>query len=290
MADLKISELPVLSGPDLEADDDIAIADYSASETKRLTAKNLVQSGVDLIDAGSINGVKLEDATVGGSDKLIDGSVTEPKLGDSSVSDRTIVSDAVKTVHITDGNVTNEKLATGIDGQKINDGSLQGSAIVDGSITQDKYGPQSIDEAALAEDAVTGEKLAPLTNRGLDQTGDLIGITNDTGAPSTTISGITFDQQGLINSATELVATDLPEATVDDIGAIKPGTGLSVTGDGTLNHSNVIAANDIGGLTFDEEGHCTGFPAGTPPVFERDAIPLAGDESTEVGGVFVPRN
>ena len=55
------------------------------------------------------------------------------KLGDSSVSDRTIVSDAVKTVHITDGNVTNEKLATGIDGQKINDGSLQGSAIVDDS-------------------------------------------------------------------------------------------------------------------------------------------------------------
>ena len=164
----------------------------------------------------------------------------------------------------------------------------RGSAIVDDSITSDKYGPLSVDEAALAEDAVTGEKLAPLTNRGLDQTNDLIGITNDTGAPSTTISGITFDQQGLINSATELVATDLPEATVDDIGAIKPGTGLSVTGDGTLNHSNVIAANDIGGLTFDEEGHCTGFPAGTPPVFERDAIPVAGDDSTEVGGVYVP--
>ena len=49
-------------------------------------------------------------------------------------------------------------------------------------ITSDKYGPLSVDEAALAEDAVTGEKLAPLTNRGLDQTNDLIGITNDTGA------------------------------------------------------------------------------------------------------------
>ena len=74
MADLRISELPVLSGPDLEADDDIAIADYSASETKRLTAKNLVQSGVDLIDDGSISGVKLEDGTVSGSEKLINGS------------------------------------------------------------------------------------------------------------------------------------------------------------------------------------------------------------------------
>jgi hypothetical protein len=51
VADLRISELPVLSQADTEATDDIAVADNSASETRRLTVKGLVQQGVsNLID------------------------------------------------------------------------------------------------------------------------------------------------------------------------------------------------------------------------------------------------
>ena len=57
-------------------------------------------------------------------------------------------------------------------------------------------------------------------------------------------------------------------------------------GDGTLDHSNSIAAGDIGGLQYDAEGHITAIPANA--VFERDAIPIAGNQGTEVGGVFVP--
>ena len=37
MADLKISQLPALAGGDLLAADQLAVADTSASETKRIT-------------------------------------------------------------------------------------------------------------------------------------------------------------------------------------------------------------------------------------------------------------
>jgi len=50
MADLRISQLPALAGAVLQSDDALAIVDLSASETKKLTAKDLIQSGVALID------------------------------------------------------------------------------------------------------------------------------------------------------------------------------------------------------------------------------------------------
>ena len=44
MADLRISQLPALAGAILQADDALAIVDESASETKQITSKDLVQS------------------------------------------------------------------------------------------------------------------------------------------------------------------------------------------------------------------------------------------------------
>ena len=284
MADLKISELDALGGADLEANDDLAIVDYSASETKRLTAKNLVQSGLGLVDDATIIGSKLQDEAVG-TTQIRDGACTEPKLANDSVSTRTIIDSAVQTAAIGDSQVTDSKLATGISGSKLTAGSVSGSALADDTLSTDKYGPGSVDTAALADDAVTGAKLGAVTNRGLDQTGDLIGITNDTGAASTTISGVTYNQQGLITSTTALVGTDLPAATDSARGAVQPGTGLEMDG-ATLNHSNDITAGDIGGLQYDSEGHITTLPANS--VFEMDAIPIAGTSANARGAVYVP--
>ena len=284
MADLKISELPILSGTDLQADDDLPIADYSASETKRLTAKNLVQSGLKLIDDQQISGSKLENETIS-ADQLADGAVTNAKLAADAVTTAKIADGAVDTAAIGDSQVTDSKLATGIDGAKLTAGSVPGTALADDTISTDKYAPSSVDTAALANEAVTGTKLGAVTNRGLDQTGDLIGITNDTGADTTTISGITYDRQGLITSTAALVGTDLPAATDSTRGAVQPGTGLEMDGT-TLNHSNDITAGDIGGLQYDSEGHINALPSGG--VFEQDAIPIAGTDSTQRGAVYVP--
>jgi len=89
MADLRITQLPSLAGALLQSDDALAIVDLSASETKKITAKDLVQAGVSLIDAGSIPGDKvtvvLAPESVG-TNELADRSVTSAKLAQNSTA------------------------------------------------------------------------------------------------------------------------------------------------------------------------------------------------------------
>ena len=88
MADLQISQLPSLAEANIAATDEIAIVDTSASETKKVTAKALVEKGVALIDAGSIPGTAL--ASLGANTvvtaSITDGNVTNAKLASSSIS------------------------------------------------------------------------------------------------------------------------------------------------------------------------------------------------------------
>ena len=367
MADLRISELPVLNEADLQADDDLAVVDYSASETRRLTAKALVEKGVTLIDDDSIPGgkiigdsitaaeiapdavgsseladdavdtaaiqdsavtanklatdsvtqVKIADDAVGAdelaanavvtasivndavtADKIADDTITatqiapdaigSSELADDAVDTAAIQTDAVTTTKIANDAVTQDKIATdavGVD--QIAADAVRTAEIQDDAVVESKILDSAVTTDKIANDAVTGGKLGAVTNRGLDQTGDLIGITNSVTAGS--LAGLTFDEQGLITAAaSEIPATDLPAATSSDIGAVKPGDGLAVEADGTLNIDNSITAGDIGGLSFTAQGLCDGFPAGTPPVFQRDCLPIAGDASDETGVVFVP--
>ena len=100
MADLRISELPKLLGTDLEANDDLAVADYSASETRRLTTKDLVQNGVQLIDNGVIPGAK-----------IVTDSITALQIAPDAVTDSELADDAVDTAAIKDLAVVNGKVA-----------------------------------------------------------------------------------------------------------------------------------------------------------------------------------
>ena len=87
MADLKISELPSLAGGDLVQADVLPLTDTSASTSKKITAKDLVQYGVTLIDPRSIPGDKFEIVLADGSVEtaaLADNSVTAAKLADNS--------------------------------------------------------------------------------------------------------------------------------------------------------------------------------------------------------------
>ena len=55
MADQRITQLNELSKAGVAANDVLAIADISGSETKKVTAKNLVDAGLDLVDTNSID-------------------------------------------------------------------------------------------------------------------------------------------------------------------------------------------------------------------------------------------
>ena len=63
MADLKISQLNSLAGGSLANNDVLAVVDTSASETKKITSKDLVQYGYGLIDASTLDGDIIEAGT-----------------------------------------------------------------------------------------------------------------------------------------------------------------------------------------------------------------------------------
>jgi len=95
MADLKISELTALAGANLATGDELAIVDTSASETKKITLQNLIESGVDLIDNSSIPGAKILFGTgeINGT-ALVDSSVATGKIADDAITAAKIANEA----------------------------------------------------------------------------------------------------------------------------------------------------------------------------------------------------
>lgn len=279
MADLRISELPVLLAADAEANDDLAVADYSASETRRLTLKGAVQQGVStLIDDNIIPGAK-----------LVTGSITATQIAANAVTASELANDAVDTAAIADEAVTSAKLASGIDGAKLSAGTvanaalasgIDGAKLTDATVTSAKLAT-GIDGAKLSNGSVSAAKLGTVTDRGLNQTGGNIGHANSVTAG--TRSGITFDAQGHITSTAALVASDLPNATETTVGGVSVPTtsGLTVSALGALDHDNNVTAGAISGITYDEHGHIVSAIALT-----AGDLPLA-TEST-VGAVSVP--
>ena len=88
MPDLEISNLPALAEAGVAANDPLAIADVSASETKKVTVKDLIEAGVALIDNTSIPAAKI--GTLGtnqvATGAIQDDAVTNAKLEHSTIS------------------------------------------------------------------------------------------------------------------------------------------------------------------------------------------------------------
>jgi hypothetical protein len=90
LADQRITQLTALPKAGVAATDVLPIADISASETKKVTAKDLVAAGVDLIDNGEIDLAKLDQASTTklGTTAFADDAVTYGKLQNVSATDR----------------------------------------------------------------------------------------------------------------------------------------------------------------------------------------------------------
>lgn len=90
MADQRITQLVELSKAGVAQNDVLAIADVSGSETKKVTAKNLVDAGLDLVDASSIDLSKLDQSstTKVGTTALADDGVTYAKIQNVTATDR----------------------------------------------------------------------------------------------------------------------------------------------------------------------------------------------------------
>ena len=90
MADQRITQLTALPKAGVAATDVLPIADISASQTKKVTAKDLVDAGLDLIDVSSIDIDKLDQASTTklGTTALADDAVTYAKLQNVSNTDK----------------------------------------------------------------------------------------------------------------------------------------------------------------------------------------------------------
>lgn len=86
MADQRITQLTALSASGVADIDLLPIVDISASETKKVTAKDLITAGVALINSSTIDIAKINQASVTklGTTSLADDAITAAKLADDS--------------------------------------------------------------------------------------------------------------------------------------------------------------------------------------------------------------
>ena len=104
----------------------------------------------------------------------------------------------------------------------------------------------------------TSTKGAVIVNgEGLRMDGDTLEVNNDVTANSSTYQAVKFDAKGLITAGRDITAADLPAATSGAVGAIKPGTGLTMGSAGALNHTNALTGATASKVTFDAQGHVT---------------------------------
>jgi len=107
--------------------------------------------------------------------------------------------------------------------------------------------------------ATTGAKGAVQVNgNGLSMTGDTIQIANTVTANAATYHLVQYTSKGLISAGRTIQSGDLPLAGAASVGAIYPGTGLSVAVDGQLNHSSSVAPGTFPKITYNAQGHVTG--------------------------------
>jgi hypothetical protein len=96
-----------------------------------------------------------------------------------------------------------------------------------------------------------------VNGNGLTMAGDTVAIDNTVTPNTTEYHVVRYDAKGLVTAGRELISGDLPLASVGLVGAVYPGTGLTVSIDGELDHANTVAAGTATKVTFDTEGHIT---------------------------------
>jgi hypothetical protein len=231
-----------------------------------------------------------EQIEIGGISRIAPATITQDMLQNGSVS----------TDKIQDGAVTDDKIADGIDGTKIANGTIQTAAFDDNVVTGDVLANGAVDTVHLADESVTNDKIdsvdgsklvdASVTADKFNPTAFSEGLEIEEGvvvhvneiAPGTR-NGITFDAQGHITDTAPLQPGDLPLATSSSVGAISvpAGSGLTVDASGAIDHETLLAAGEESGISFDEHGHITG----TRPLEGTDLPPAT---TTTLGAVIVP--
>jgi len=282
VADQRITELTELSKAGMAANDPLAIVDVSGSETKKITAKNLVAAGVDLIDNGEIDLAKLDQTSTTKLDTgaLADDAVTYAKIQNVSATDKllgrsTAGAGDVEEINCTaagralldDADAAAQRTTLGlgtIATQDSTSATLSGVTITSGDIT-------GITDLAIA-DGGTGAStaVAARTNLGVEIGSDVQAY--DAGLAS--IAGLTTaaDQSIYLTAADTYAAytlTAFGRSLLDDTDAASArttlGLGTLATQTGTFSgtHSGTTSGTNTGDQTITLTGAVTGTGTGS---------------------------
>lgn len=248
MADLRISELAALAGGDLAAGDLLAIADVSASETKKITVTDLVGNATTLIADATIPGAKIlfSAGTIAGSaiatggisaTQLAADSVTAAKLADESSVD------LVTTLPASGAFVG--QIALDTDDSKIYcwDGSSWVSVKAAGSVNSVIGSSSGVVNISVA---TVGDEVTISTT--LDATS---GAAQFLAGPTSAGGAVSYRT---------IAAGDLPTATSGAKGAVVVnGNGLTLSGD-TIAINNTVTAetSNYHVVQYDAKGLVTG--------------------------------
>jgi len=246
MADLRITDLPVLAGADLAATDPLAVASLAASETKKITAKAFTQKAVTLIDDASIPAAKINLAGGISASSIANGTITAVKLDTSTIP-------ATGGLAVSSGNLglvapTSPIVRNGSTGS-LEHATSGASAGTYTKVTVDTKGHVTAGTTLVAADiplATSSVVGGVSVGTGLSVTGG--GVLNHSNSVAAgTTSGITRDAQGHITGAVALVSADLPLASAGVPGAVSPGTGTSISGAGALSVT-AATSSALGGV------------------------------------------
>jgi len=252
MADQTIHQLVELTTP--VAADELPIFSLSSSDTKRITVKNLIQTGVGLVDNASIPVAKVNLSGISGTN-LTNGTVTAAKFDTSTIPATggvTVSSSNLQLVAPTSPIVRNA--GTGSLEHAVS-GATAGTYT---KVTVDTRGHVTVGatlagaDVPVATSSVVGGVSIP-ANGGLALTGGgAVSHSNAVAGGASTRSGITYDAQGHIVSTVALVAADLPVATSAVKGAVIAGGGLAIDVNGILSTA-VATTSDLGGIKIGSE-------------------------------------
>lgn len=236
MADQRITQLTELSQAGAAAADVVPITDISASETKKITLKNLVAAGIDLVDAGEIDLDKLDQSSTTklGTTALADDAVTAAKIGNNSsvsvgstapstdnFSGRGFFNSSTGLLQIYSAGAYANVIAS------IGAGTVDTAELVDGAVTTAKVDVAGLGTAAIADDAITADKIA-----------DDAVTADQLATNSVTADAIASGQVG----TDELVAGAVTYAKIQDVSATDKLLGRRTAGAGSVEEITCTAA------------------------------------------------